>query len=171
MTFSTSLDNQAKLVTVGLLLLLFSASVLPLFNLKFFSSPSLYFDIPICLLPIAIICYYFLLKPVDYIISDKNVIIRRRIKTIILTEENIINVKLFHSDLLKNQGYISGVKGVFGYIGKTYQNGVGIFRWYGTRKDKTVLITTRDHRRIIITPDEPEEFVNVFYATKQNHID
>ena len=92
MTFSTSLDNQAKRVTVGVLLLLFSALVLPLFKLTFFFSPFIYIPIFIWLLPIATICYSFLLKPVDYIISDKNVIIRRRIKTIVLTEVNIINV-------------------------------------------------------------------------------
>ena len=166
MTFSTSLDNQAKLVTVGFLLLLFSTLMLPLFKLTFFFSPFIYIPIFIWLLPIATICYSFLLKPVDYIISDKNVIIRRRIKTIVLTEVNIINVKLFHCHLLKNQGYISGVKGLFGYVGKTYLNGLGILRWYGTRKNKMVLITTKDHRRIIITPDEPEEFVNAFYAIK-----
>lgn len=51
---------------------------------------------------------------------------------------------------------------MFGYTGKTYLNGVGILRWYATRKDNTVLITTRDHRKIIITPDQPDEFVEVF---------
>ena len=166
MTFSTSLDTQAKLVTIGLVTLLFSALMLPMVNLKLPPYPFWYFFISIYLLPIIIFSYYFLLMPLDYSISHQNITIRRRIRSIVLTKDNIIEVTFLDSDLLKNQSYISGVIGLFGYTGKTYLNGTGILRWYGTRKDKTICISTKDRRRIIITPDEPVAFIQSFSKFK-----
>ncbi len=166
MTFSASFDNKAKTVTWGILLLFLCGFSFPLINIKFYSSIFLPGYIIMYLIPIAIGIYCFLLKPLTHAISNNSIIIRRRIKSIILTKDNIIDVKFFHSHLLKNQSDISGAKGFFGYVGKTYLNGVGILRWYGTRKNKTVLITTRDHRKIIITPDEPVAFVYAFSTKK-----
>lgn len=160
MTFSATLDTQAKLVTTVCLFLFSASFVLPFFN---HGAPmSIIVPFTIAIIPIILIIYSFLIMSLNYVVYNGNIIIRRRIKTIVLTQENIIDVQVFQRSLLKKQGYIFGVKGFFGYTGKTYLNGVGILRWYGTRKDKTVLITTNDHRNIIITPDEPEAFIKAF---------
>lgn len=159
MTFSATLDNWAKLITAFFLSLTIFGFTLPFYICK---PISLTFPFIIFIVAVLVYSNFYLLMPLNYVISNGNIIISRRRKTIILTEENIIGVQLYQSSLLKKQGYISGVKGMFGYTGKTYLNGVGILRWYGTRKDKKVLITTRDHRKIIITPDQPDEFVEAF---------
>lgn len=35
-------------------------------------------------------------------------------------------------------------------------------KWYATRRNKTVLVSTVNNVKIILTPDEPEKFVAEF---------
>ena len=34
--------------------------------------------------------------------------------------------------------------------------------WYATRRNKAVLVTTISDKKIVLTPDEPEQFVGAF---------
>ena len=55
-----------------------------------------------------------------------------------------------------------GVGGLFGYYGNFVNSTLGSMTWYATRRDKAVLITTLENKKIIVTPDSPEEFVASF---------
>jgi hypothetical protein len=63
---------------------------------------------------------------------------------------------MYH-DLLKNS--VKG--GAFGYFGK-YNTELGKITWYGTRRDKIVLITKKDKTKIVLTPDLWDEFTEQF---------
>lgn len=52
-----------------------------------------------------------------------------------------------------------GIGGLFGYIGN-YKNGVlGSYKAYATNQNNTVLIETTNNGKIVVTPDNPGEFV------------
>lgn len=52
-----------------------------------------------------------------------------------------------------------GIGGFFGYIGNFKNSILNHYKAYVTHRKKTVLIVTDDDRQILISPDDPEEFV------------
>lgn len=52
-----------------------------------------------------------------------------------------------------------GIGGVFGYIGYFKNRGLGNYSAYATHRRKTVVILTNHNEQIVITPDDPELFV------------
>ncbi len=57
-----------------------------------------------------------------------------------------------------------GVGGLFGYYGKFVKRSFGSMTFYATRRNNYVLVTMTDDRKIIITPDDPDEFTHNFNA-------
>jgi hypothetical protein len=60
--------------------------------------------------------------------------------------------------------------GLFGYYGNFVNFSLGRMTWYATRRDKPVLVKTTDNRKIIVTPDDPDTFVNELSASVLNKI-
>ena len=56
-------------------------------------------------------------------------------------------------------GEFFGVGGVFGYQGTFTNPSLGRMTWYVTRKVNAVLIKTANGSKIIVTPNEPDNFV------------
>ena len=56
---------------------------------------------------------------------------------------------------------IAGIGGVFGYIGHFKNRILGNYKAYATHRRKTVVILTNKNEQIVITPDDPELFVQV----------
>jgi hypothetical protein len=54
-----------------------------------------------------------------------------------------------------------GVGGLFGYYGKFYNSRLGSMTWYLTRRDATVLLRLDNGKKIVLSPDDPQEFINV----------
>jgi len=59
-----------------------------------------------------------------------------------------------------------GVGGLFGYFGKFWNKEYGNMTWYATRRDKAIMIITKENKKIILTPDEVEKFINEFKEIK-----
>lgn len=47
-----------------------------------------------------------------------------------------------------------GVGGLFGYFGKYYANRIGNMTLYATQRKNRILIITKQHKKIVITPDD-----------------
>lgn len=56
---------------------------------------------------------------------------------------------------------IAGIGGLFGYIGYFKNRILGHYRAYATHRRKTVVILTNKNEQIVITPDDPDLFVQV----------
>lgn len=54
---------------------------------------------------------------------------------------------------------IFGIGGVFGYIGNFKNSILGRYKAYVTHRKKTVLITTVTDQQLLISPDDPAEFI------------
>jgi len=64
-----------------------------------------------------------------------------------------------------------GIGGVFGYIGKFKNSILNNYTAYVTHRKKTVLIVTDADEKILISPDDPNEFINSLkvYIKKEPH--
>jgi len=52
-----------------------------------------------------------------------------------------------------------GIGGLFGYVGFFKNRILNNYKAYATHRKKTVVILTKKHDQIVVTPDNPEEFV------------
>ncbi len=81
------------------------------------------------------------------------------INTIEIDRNNIQSVREIDESQVKNSLRTFGVGGFFGNFGKFWNGKLGKMTWYVTRKNNFVLVETKDQKKIILTPDKPEEFV------------
>ena len=52
-----------------------------------------------------------------------------------------------------------GIGGLFGYIGYYKNSILGSYKAYATNSDNTVLIETNNNGKLVVTPDDPAEFI------------
>ena len=150
MTYTTSPDEIVRRKTKGVLLILISVPFI------FFLTYKDHLALPIIYLAgiSLILMIAFLSKPTGYDITDAQVIINRRIGNVVISRDAIISIEKVDEDLLENRAR----GGAFGYNGK-FNTSIGSTTWYATRRDKIVLITDNTGRKIIVTPDQREEFI------------
>jgi hypothetical protein len=55
---------------------------------------------------------------------------------------------------------VFGVGGLFGYYGLFYNLTFGWTWWYASQNKNYVLLELQNGRKVILTPDNPEEFIN-----------
>lgn len=122
---------------------------------------------PIYIICILIVIYglAFLLRPSGYKITSDALVICRPFANVRIKKEDIVAVKSVDKDQLKSAIRTFGVGGLFGYYGAFANNALGSMTWYATRRDKAVLITTAANKKIVITPNDPEAFVQAFVLT------
>jgi uncharacterized membrane protein len=144
--YSVSLDNSAKIIT-GLILLL-TVSMLAFGAFK----PAL------VLVIIVIICYGY--QPRKYVLTKTHLTILRLFGAASIETEKISSVEQASHELVKGSIRAFGVGGLFGYFGEFINAKLGRMTWYATRRTNYVLIKTADHRKFVLTPDQPQQLVN-----------
>jgi hypothetical protein len=148
MTYTTSIDEIVRKKTIGVFLIF---TFVPLFNL-FHSGNWIWYVSFFAFFMLLLFTY--LLKPIKYEVDNNQIIIHRLIGKVQINIQAIARVDRIHHDLLKN----STKGGAFGYFGK-FNTYLGKTTWYGTRRDKIVLITKNDNSKIVLTPDQWDEFI------------
>lgn len=159
MTYKTSLDNSTKITTTAITIL-FAVIIITQFLLIKAAGTS----IPVITSFALLLIYFavFLYRPVNYILADDEIIIKRTLGDVKIKRSEIKTVQQLERSDLAWSLRIFGVGGLFGYWGKFSNKKMGTMTWYSTRKDKAVLIETINNKKVIITPDEPQQFVNEF---------
>lgn len=163
MKYSASLDKLAKIITITVSLLFASAIILCV---------SLYFtdrDITLFIAPVLLSLIYLLVlifKPAGYRISDRTVFINRIVGEKKIVFSSIEHVSIIGKEEVKGTIRTFGVGGLFGYFGKFSNSKFGSMTWYVTRMDSLILITTIDKRNVLISPDDPELFMQNFVDNK-----
>lgn len=165
MKFKISLDKLAKVVTITTTLIFTSLIIGQLLLLRE-SVNSISFTTIFILGLIYFVV--FLYRPLYYKITDGVLFIHRLSSGIKINLKNINNVQLIDKERLKGTIRIFGVSGLFGYWGKFHNSKIGTMTWYATRRNKMVLITTIDDKKIVVTPDEAELFVSELTALISN---
>ena len=159
MTYKTSLDNLAKVVTI-VTTILFAAIIVGQFSLIKDEGRS----VPIFTTIILLLIYFgtFLFRPISYKLTDDKLIIHRPLSDIKIIRAEIQNVEQLDKEKLSWAFRVFGVGGLFGYWGKFSNTKLGSMTWYATRRNNAVLVTTIYNKKIILTPNEPEKFVIEF---------
>ena len=159
MIFDTSLDKLAKGVTIGITILF--ATIIVGQYIAFKDGDK---TIPNCITVGLLLIYFFIFafRPINYILTTEKLIIHRPLSNVKINRDEIKSIEQIAKEKLGNTFRTFGVGGLFGYFGKFANTKLGSMTWYATRRDKAVLITTSDNKKILLTPDNPEEFVANF---------
>jgi hypothetical protein len=158
-TFTTSLDKFNKTTTVIVIVLLLVILIVA-FSLMPNGEPDIIDSI--VLLPIIITIIVYLFRPNNYSISPDKLLIHRMLGDVEIDRDNIQSVQEIDESQVKDSLRTFGVGGFFGNFGTFWNNKLGKMTWYVTRKNNFVLVETKDQKKIILTPDKPEEFVASF---------
>jgi len=161
MRYKTSLDKWAKVITISVAILY--AFII---GLQFFIIREVVIAIPIVITVALLVVYFiaFALRPIEYSLTDKQLIIHRLFKDVKIDREQIRDVALLDKEKISWAIRNFGSGGLFGYFGKFSNKKLGGMTWFATRKDKTILVRTKNLQKIILTPDEPERLVSDYYA-------
>ncbi len=157
MKFIASLDNLAKGITISTIVIFIFTIAFP----YFLQEPSA-MGMEAIIIPIFLFIIFFvlfLLRTISYSITDQEVIIHRLWKDVKISRTAIQNVELLDKDFSKNVLRTFGVGGFWGYWGRFSDASIGNMTWYVTRRDKMVLLKILDNKKVILSPDEVEIFV------------
>ncbi|MCY7290574.1 MAG: PH domain-containing protein [Ferruginibacter sp.] len=162
MTYKTSLDSLAKVVTASISIIFAAIIVVQISLIKGEGNA-----VPIFTTVTLAIIYFgtFSFRPISYILTQDKLIIQRPLSVVKMERDEIKSVEQLNNDKLSWTVRTFGVSGLFGYFGNFRNIQLGNMTWYATRrKDKIVLVTTINNKKIILSPDEPEKFVAEFYS-------
>lgn len=150
MTFTTSADQIVRKKTISVFLIF---TILTLPNL-FHSSDKWVWYVSFFLVFMLLLLFTYLHKPLKYDVQSDKIVIRRAIGNVEINIQDIERVDRVHHDLLKN----SSSGGAFGYFGN-FNTDLGKIKFYATRRDKLVMLTKKDKTKLILTPDQENEFI------------
>lgn len=158
MQYQASWDKPVKVITIGVTILFIAILSIPFFEKEDDPVRSFFLSAVIVLIYLGV----YLFRPVSYMVTGEVLIIHRPLKDLNMDLRQIESVLILEKGALKFSIRTFGVGGLFGNFGKFYNSQFGKMTWYATRMDRAVLITTVDGKKIVVTPDDSEGFVNQF---------
>src|ERR1019366_6329610 len=159
-TYKTSFDNSAKAITIGVTIL-FAFIIVGQYSLIKDAGRAVPIYATVALLLIYFIAFAF--RPINYSITNVKLIIHRLFMDARIDRSQIKSVQLLGKEKPGWSIRTFGVGGLFGYFGKFANAKLGSMTWYGTRRDRAVLVRTLGDNKIILTPNDPDKFVADFF--------
>lgn len=162
MQYNTSLDLTSRIVTI-LITVLFLVSIG--FAIYKVISPGssvddLYGAIFATVLLLGIYCFCYLYRPVKYVITDGQLVVKRPIKDVVLNLSDLKQVRIASKQDLKWTIRTFGNGGLFGFYGKFRNSTFGNMTWYATRLSNYLVLFTTNAGKIVLTPDDIEGMFN-----------
>lgn len=159
MTYKTSLDNFAKAITIGVAIL-FSIIIIGQYSIITDAGRA----VPIYTAVALLLIYFsaFAFKPINYNLTNDELIIHRLFIDVKIDRTHIKSVELIDKEIIRWSFRTFASGGLFGYFGKFVNSKLGKMTWYATRKDRIVLVQTINDRKIILTPNDPLKFIADF---------
>jgi hypothetical protein len=159
MIYKVTSDKTAKFLTIAVTLLFIGIAIGP----KLFSK-SENTEISIISVVVLFLIYgiSYGLSPNSYEINDNSIVIKRLFKNVIVNRSQIKNVLKLESGKLSGAIRMFASGGLFGYFGTFWNKEFGTMTWYATRRDKAIMLITISNQKIILTPDETDNFLNEF---------
>lgn len=157
MKYAAPLDKTSKIITllISLLFIIIIALQIVLF-VQYKDSASVIIAAFLFVIYVVPFCYH----PVSYQIKNNNIVVHRYASDVVLHRSEIKNIELVSNQKLKGAIRTFGVGGMYGYFGQFLNSDLGCMTWYATQRDsEAILIEMNNHKKIIITPDKPEQFL------------
>ncbi len=156
MEYKATLDLKAKIITGCCAVIFIAMTIYNLNQIDFTSGnagkPLALLFTTVLVVSVLIICY--LLRPLAYVVTNKQVIVRRPIRDRIIERADIKRVLLPTPESMSWTIRTFGNGGLFGYFGSFNNRAYGGMTWYATRTNNYVMIITHDHDKIVLTPDD-----------------
>ncbi|MEI7803091.1 MAG: PH domain-containing protein [Bacteroidota bacterium] len=109
--------------------------------------------------PIVILVVTFLYRPMNYTVTSSLIIINRPVSLFKINRIEIAKCSIVSKKEMSGTIRTFGNGGLFGYTGYYRNAKFGTMRWFATQRKNYVLIEKINGKKIIITPDEPENFI------------
>ncbi|MBL0024023.1 MAG: PH domain-containing protein [Saprospiraceae bacterium] len=164
MKFDASLDIRAKLTSIGVVILFV---LIMYFQIGWIDRDGAIVPYMTAGVFIIILSGTFIFRPLYYSLTNQDIIINRPVVNVVISREHINSIRMLEPGSLNWSLRTFGVGGLFGYFGKFYKSGLGNMTWYATRKYPAILLLTNDDKRIVITPDDPEKFIEYYQQRHQ----
>lgn len=159
MTFNTSLDKLAKGITIAVSVLFAAIIIGPYLGYGDGDKTTLnYINLGLLLLYL----FVFSLRPTRYTLTTEQLIIHRPLSNVKIDRDQIKSIEPLDKAKLGRAIRTFGVGGLFGYFGKFASTKLGSMTWYATNRNKTILMTTIEDKKIVISPDHPEQLIAHF---------
>lgn len=162
MVFKATLDITAKLMTASITLLFVMIAVGPGLLGKT-GDTEIQIGVLLFLLVVYGITYAF--SPLSYEVNETDLIIKRPFRNVVIPRYQIKNVFVLAQGKLTWSIRTFGVGGLFGYFGQFWNKEFGSMTWYVTRRNKTVMVITQNNKKIVLSPENAEQFVAIFSET------
>ena len=167
--FKASLDKVGTTVTIGVILLMVFSAGLITWTASQDNDPShttiAMVTVPLMALTIVV---SYLLAPKKYLITDKQLIIIRAFGGVSFNLSDIQAVEQWNDMGPGVTLRTFGVGGLFGYYGYYYNSTRGKMRFFATKLKSKLLITLKDNKKIVISPDDEMMLVELQKYSKQS---
>ena len=94
------------------------------------------------------------------LVSKINIRIIKGIGEILITKDTIISYRQIEKSEMAGTIRRMASGGLFGFFGKFSNPKIGKFSMYATRMNNLILIKLKDGSQIVLSPDNPTEFLN-----------
>lgn len=167
MDFSASYDKTTKIITVLVSVLMLVVLASMWISLKAAGTwLPLLFMAAVSFLAI-IMPYGFSVK--KYQLSNEELVICRPFGNKQFPLTTLASAVVIDPKLLRWSWRIFGSGGMFGYYGTFGNKQLGTMKWYMTRKDRVILITTVSNKKILLSPDDPDAFVKGYHQAQNQY--
>jgi hypothetical protein len=158
MKFNASLDTLAKVITFCTTLLFIALITFLVYTRypRHLTEAAIVGIVPVL---IYVGCYIF--HPSGYNLEESRLSILRLVKNVSFNLSDIRTVRRFATKEMAGTTRRFGVGGLFGYFGRFYNTREGRLTFYSTRRDTALLLETHAGKKIIISPDDPEELIRM----------
>ena len=159
MVFKASMDKFTKIVTI-VISILFTGIVFFPFMFAGEKNYELYSVLSFFLASIYLFCY--MMRPTNYEITNTKIIVKRMVSDVSLNLSDVKEIKQFKNVSFMFSFRLFGVGGLFGYFGKFWDKEYGTMTYYATKNGNAIMIITNENKKIVITPDECDAFLEHF---------
>jgi hypothetical protein len=137
MTYKTSLEKAAIIITVAITIL-FVVLIAGQYSIIKGAGRAM----PIYTTTACLLIYFlaFAFRPINYIVTKDEVIIRRLFGNVKVKRADIRSIGIIDKNKIKGSIRTFGMDGFFGYYGNFSNFSIGRMTWYATRRDKPVLV-------------------------------
>ncbi len=154
MIYSARLDVNAKVTTAVVFFILAAVSTLFIF----LSTENAHWGVKLtmyiaALIPVLIFLLAYLYGPVAYELTNDALVVQRRSSAVTIFFKDILHVDHLNELFVQDLERTGGNGGVFGYYGE-FSAGRDTYQLYVTSMRNTILIATRDGRKLIISPND-----------------
>ena len=97
--------------------------------------------------------------PGHYLLNSSSIKIRRIVGYIDIPIDSITSIEMLDKDTTKGSIRLMASGGFFGFFGRFRSPALGAYLVYATRSDHLVLIRRKDAIPVVLSPDDPEGFI------------